>query len=337
MRTSVGLLITLIVAAAGIFAFSPRTTPALDDSRIPVHDMQLNAIVETAAGLVTAGELGHILVSDDGGRHWERAELSTQRHALITRLRFSDDGRHGLAIGHEGWILRTEDGGRYWQEVAFDSERGEPLLDLAQLPSGRWMAVGAFGRVLRSDDSGLSWQPVSIPGNTDWHLNAIRAAADGRHWLIVGEAGTAFRSLDGGESWAPIPAFYEGSLYGARHLGEATWVAYGMRGNVFRSEDHGASWQAVPLDLPLSLFADLRLPGGTLLLAGQGGTVLASHDRGRSFSVVRRQGKRTLTDLALTADGDWLLTSNDGLQRIAGQAQTAQANALPLLASDAGA
>lgn len=51
-----------------------------------------------------------------------------------------------MAIGHEGQILRSDDGGKNWKELAFDKENGEPLMSIARLPSGAWLAVGAFGR-----------------------------------------------------------------------------------------------------------------------------------------------------------------------------------------------
>mgnify|MGYP006976400907 CR=1 FL=1 len=58
MRTRVGVAVTAIVAAAGLYAFSPRSMPQFEQTRIAVDKMQLNSIVQTRAGLVAAGELG---------------------------------------------------------------------------------------------------------------------------------------------------------------------------------------------------------------------------------------------------------------------------------------
>jgi len=110
MRATLGIAVSVIVAAAGMFAFSHRDTPSLGPRQIPVDNMNLTSITQTDAGLVTAGELGHILMSSDKGATWQKAALSDQRHALITRMHFKDD-MTGLAIGHEGWILKTRDGG----------------------------------------------------------------------------------------------------------------------------------------------------------------------------------------------------------------------------------
>lgn len=269
MRAPVGFAMVLIVAAAGFHAFSPRTAVTPPAIATPVGNMQLTSVQQTSAGLVVAGELGHILLSTDQGQSWQPAQRSVNRQALITRLSFAS-ADEGLALGHEGWILRTRDGGRTWTEVNFDASNGEPLMDAARLPSGDWLVVGAFGRVLRSTDGGDSWAEEVIDGLTDWHLNTIVSSADAGKWLIVGEAGTLLRSLDGAQSWEVVEPFYNGSLYGALHLGGSTWVSYGMRGHVFHSEDDGATWQEARLPAPISVYSHALTADGTLLLVGQG-------------------------------------------------------------------
>ena len=330
MRSLVGLFTTLLVATAALYAFSPRTPTPLESTTLPVEEMLLTGIAHTSAGLVTAGELGKIMLSDDQGSTWRQTEIDTQRHALITRMVFTEEGRLGLAIGHEGWVLRTTDGGEHWQEVAFDDAFGEPLMDLARLPSGEWLAIGAFGLVLRSTDEGLTWEQKPAPEDTDWHLNAIAGSQDQRHWMIVGEAGTVIRSRDGGRSWEVLPEFYEGSLYGISHLHGGRWVAYGMRGNLFVTQDHGRHWERIQLDAPISLHAHLRLNADTLIIGGQGGVLLATTDRGNTFEMLQSGGSATLTDLYLDPAGEWWFTTSRGLLR--------RVNTTPLAQlSDAGA
>lgn len=311
MRVTLGIAVSLIVAVAGLFAFSHRDTPSLGARHVPVENMNLTSITQTAAGLVTAGELGHILVSDDQGNSWQRAKLSQQRHALITRLHFKDE-HNGLAIGHEGWILKTTDGGLNWQEVAF-SPGGEPLLSVNRLPSGIWLAIGAFGQALMSSDDGQSWSEMPPPNGTDWHLNALLPSEDHRTWLIVGEAGTMFRSADGGENWDNIPEFYNGSFYGGFNLEGDIWLVYGMRGNIFRSDDDGQSWQSIGGDLPASLFTHRELDNGDILLGGQGGVLMLSEDRGRTFKFLHKSGRMSLTGIARLNSGELLMSSDSGL------------------------
>lgn len=313
MRTPIGVAMAILVACAAAYSFSPRPTLPLETTRIAVDRMHLNALARSKTGLVAGGELGTLLFSPDEGRTWQPASVTPQRHALITQIVFISD-LVGLAVGHEGWILRSEDGGRRWNEIAFDQKNGEPLMSIAELPSGRWLAVGAFGRILQSADQGKTWDRLEIADVGDKHLNRIVAGADRKTWLIVGERGLVLRSTDGGESWTTLPPFYNGSLYGAVQVDDTSWVVHGMRGNVFRSGDGGMRWTRSAMPAPISTFAGARTADGRVVLVGQGSVVLVSSDAGASFQVARKGSLATLTDIALLADGSWLLASDAGLQ-----------------------
>lgn len=315
MRLAVGVTVAAMIAAAAAYAISPRPTPPLHDTRIPLERMQLDTLARSSAGIVAGGELGHILISGDEGQHWEQARLSTDRHALINQIVFATD-RLGVAVGHEGWILRTEDGGRSWHEAAFDASGSNgPLMSAARVAPGHWIAVGAFGLMMRSDDDGKTWQRFSVDGVSDHHLNRIVGAPDGRHWIIVGERGLVMLSDDAGANWRIQPPFYNGSFYGAvaQPDGKAGWLVYGMRGNAFRSVDGGQSWSRCAVPVPASMFGDARTSAGELLLAGQGGIVLGSTDGGQHFSVLRHGTRLTFSDLLKNPDG-WLVASDGGLR-----------------------
>lgn len=307
MRTAVGIAMAGLMAVAASHAFSPRPTPALASTAIPVARMQLNALVRSSAGLVAAGELGTLLFSSDDGRSWQRAQLaSPDRYALINQVVFDADGRRGLAVGHEGLVLASEDGGRSWRELHFDDGHGEPLMGIARLPGGRLLAVGAFGRMLRSDDDGRRWQRVELPGVEDRHLNRIVGSDDGRHWVIVGERGLVLTSDATGEQWQTQPAFYNGSFYNAAALPGGEWLVYGMRGNAFRSSDDARQWQRAELGVAASFFDHARGADGQLLLVGQGGLVATSTDGGQHFAVRPAGPKATLMAAIAGPERLWL-------------------------------
>lgn len=316
MRTVLGVAMAAIVAIAATYAFSPRATLPLAASAVPMNRMHLNTLVRSGAGLVAGGELGHIMISRDDGANWQAAKLSADRQALITQIVFDKDGMTGMAVGHEGWILGSRDGGLNWQELSFDDKGGEPLMSVARLPSGDWLAVGAFGRALRSDDGGQHWtkMPLAAAGIEDKHLNRIVGSADGRQWLIVGERGLVLRSNDGGESWAVVEPFYNGSLYNAIALPDGGWLAYGMRGNIFRSPNERSPWTRSEMPVQASFFGHGVSADGRVMLVGQGSVIATSTDGGSHFSLSRAQGRATLTDLLLQPDGRGWITSDAGLQ-----------------------
>ena len=328
MHMLVGLAMAAIVAAAAIFSFSPRPTPPLAPWHLPVERMQLNTLARFGQGLVAGGELGHILLSADGGKTWTDAAVTPRRYALINQIVFADE-RTGMAVGHEGSILRTEDGGKSWREVAFDEQNGVPLMSIAKLPSGQWLAVGAFGRAQRSSDDGKTWEKFKLEGNEDLHLNRLVKGKDAKDWLLVGEHGLVRRSGDGGATWTAVPAFYNGSFYNAAQLDGGTWLVHGMRGNVYRSSDAAAHWTKSEMPAPISTFASARSADGRRLLVGQSSMVLASTDDGATFRIQRRGGLTTLMDIAVMPDGSWLLPSDFGLQRLDPAAAANSANARP--------
>ncbi|MCL1038113.1 YCF48-related protein [Shewanella submarina] len=312
MRTTLAIGISLAVAAAGVFAFSPRHSAPLAPTRIPVDNMNITSLHSSSAGIIAAGELGHILISRDQGNSWQAASIDNQRNALITRVRFSDKD-HGLAIGHEGWILRTQDGGESWNEISFGDFGSTPLLSLEKQADGDWLTSGAFGYYRKSSDNGASWQDLPPPQGLDWHLNSMIPGKDGQTWLLAGEAGTLLRSDNSGDNWQTVEPFYDGSFYGGLHLGGERWLVYGMRGNIFRSDDNGHSWQRLNFNIPVSLFTHEVMPDGELLLGGQGGFVISTRNQGDSFNIIRRGGRLAITDIHPLGLDKLLLASDKGL------------------------
>jgi len=80
------------------------------------------------------------------------------------------------------------------------------------------------------------------------------------------------------------------------------------------SADRGATWQEARVPAPISIYGHALLPNGELLLVGQGGIVLSSRDGGKNLNIVRREGRASLTDIVVTDDGRWMLSSDGGLQ-----------------------
>ena len=315
MKTLVGLAMASLVALAAAQAFAPRDTPPLAATRLATDKMHFNTLARSSVALLAGGELGHILVSRDSGKSWQPATLSHKRQALITQITFDQDGLTGMAVGHEGWILGTRDGGLSWNELAFQEKNGEPLMSVARLPSGSWIAVGAFGRAIQSTNDGKDWTTLEFPGAQveDKHLNRIAASADRQHWLIVGERGLVLRSDNQGQNWQTVPEFYNGSFYNAVPLANAGWLIYGMRGKAYYNQGD-AQWTPSTLPAPASFFGHVVQPDGSLLLVGQGSLLATSNDRGQKFSVTRLKGRATLTDIQLQADGTAWIASDAGLQ-----------------------
>lgn len=266
--------------------------------------------------LVSVGDRGSVLFSDDQGRHWQPSGAVPSQQ-LLTAVYFVDADR-GWAVGHDAQILATQDGGIHWSLQFEDPGRQAPLLDVWFQDREHGFAVGAYGALLHTEDAGAHWQDRSatLDNPEQLHLNAI-AAVKGGALFIVGEAGSLFRSTDRGRSWLRLPIDYDGSLFGVLTTAQAnTLLVYGLRGHLYRSTDNGDRWEAiaVPGDQP-SLSGGSLSVDGALVLVGDGGSVLRSTDDGRTFSLMQRPDRLALAGVAGTADGALVLVGQDGVLR----------------------
>ncbi|MES2817647.1 MAG: YCF48-related protein [Pseudomonadota bacterium] len=275
----------------------------------------------TRAGkrLVSVGDRGHILFSDDDGATWQQAKVPTKQ--LLTAVFFVDE-QHGWAVGHDAQILASTDGGASWTQQYQDLEReeGAPFLDVWFKDANNGFAVGSYNALFETTDGGKSWLEVSerIDNPDGYHLNAITAVKDGG-LFVVGELGLMFRSADWGQTWERVEGPYEGTLFGALGTAETkTLVVYGLRGNLFRSGDFGNTWQAIELKagnrpLEFGLVNSSLLPDGTLVVVGHGGSVLKSTDSGRSFTVLNRSDRLSLAGVTADGKGNLVLVGQGGV------------------------
>jgi len=268
--------------------------------------------------LVTVGDRGHILYSDDNGASWVQAKVPTKQ--MLTAV-FFIDGSHGWAVGHDAQILASTDGGTTWVKQFEDLEREAPLLDVWFKDRNNGYAVGAYGALLETTDGGANWEDVSdrMDNEDAYHLNAIVEVKDSG-LFIVGEQGAMFRSADWGRTWETLEGPYEGSLFGALGTDEAgALLVYGLRGHLFRSADFGTTWQAISLNtanngpLEFGLADGNRLADGSIVVVGHGGTVLKSTDNGRTFNVTNRADRLSLAGVAAMENGNLILVGQGGV------------------------
>jgi len=261
--------------------------------------------------IVTVGERGHILLSDDHGKSWRQAEVPTQ--STLTGVYFHNR-RLGWAVGHDAVILRTEDGGENWARVYYAPEQERPLLDVLFLDEKIGFAVGAYGFFLVSKDGGLSWssQPVS---EDDFHFNQINVSMDGRLYM-ASEAGRIYASEDKGITWQELSSPYSGSFFGILPLKDGTILVFGLRGNIFRSQDNGKSWEKMPVPAKSMLTDGLALENGNIIVVGLSGTVLFSEDQGKGFRLRQQADRKGISAVILAGDGNLVLVGESGTQRI---------------------
>jgi photosystem II stability/assembly factor-like uncharacterized protein len=309
----------------------------------------LSGMTRAGERVITVGQRGHILFSDDAGQHWQQAAVPVS--ADLTAVNFPTTTQ-GWAVGNDGVVLHSGDAGATWAKQLDGRQIGDllvnhysalaaadpgneqwpllvaegqrmveqgadkPLLDVWFANDKTGYVVGVFNLILRTDDGGQTWTPFQ--DRTDnpqgFHLNAI--ASTGEALYIAGEQGLLLKWDDSAQRFTAVPTPYQGSFFGV--LGKPGEVlVYGLRGNVLRSTDGGQSWTALNTGLHVSITAGLIDARGHYRLFTQGGQMLVSQGTGAHMQLVRKPARTPVSGAAQSADGALVLAGNRGALTLA--------------------
>lgn len=309
----------------------------------------LSGMTRAGERVITVGQRGHILFSDDAGQHWQQAAVPVS--ADLTAVNFPT-ATQGWAVGNDGVVLHSGDAGATWAKQLDGRQIGDllvkhysalaaanpgneqwpslvaegqrmveqgadkPLLDVWFANEKTGYVVGVFNLILRTDDGGQTWTPFQ--DRTDnpqgFHLNAIASTGDALY--IAGEQGLLLKWDDSAQRFTAVPTPYQGSFFGV--LGKPGEVlVYGLRGNVLRSTDGGQRWTALNTGLHVSITAGLIDARGHYRLFTQGGQMLVSQGAGAQLQLVRKPARTPVSGAAQSADGALVLAGSRGALTLA--------------------
>lgn len=293
-----------------IETFAQQQLPALMMPR--AAQSLLLDIAKAGTRLVVVGERGHILISDNQGKHFRQVGVPTR--ALLTAVYFVDS-QQGWAVGHDQVILGTTDGGLSWHRLhsaPAQNQAPPPLMDVWFRDAQQGWAVGAFGSFLGTRDGGQTWQNIAerLPNPYELHLNAITGDELGNLY-IAGEQGSVFVSHDLGASWSTAQIDYDGSLFGVvTNAQSSETLVFGLRGSLLQSTDKGETWVALATGSDTNLNGGY-LDGGQLVLVGLEGTVRLRRSGASDFEAVDA-GTRAGFSSVLSLDHSHLLIVGEG-------------------------
>lgn len=335
------LLPTIGYAAA---VAEPPARPALV-SRIATQSV-LQSVTRAGERLVTVGERGIILLSDDSGKHWRQASVPVS--VTLTAVSFPTE-KQGWAVGHYGVVLHSADGGESWerqldgiaaarlvldavqasskqarpddaaaQKRLAEAQRLEqdgadkPFLDLHFADANNGFVVGAYNLMFRTEDGGKTWQYWGdrLDNAKANHIYAIKAA--GNDLYLAGEQGLVLHSADRGKRFTRLETPYMGSYFTLAVLPAGDIVLAGLRGNAYRSGDRGASWQKIEVPVPVSFLSSAVSGDGALLLANQAGQIFVSRDQGRSLQALPTPPLPPINGMEILPDGSLLTVGMRG-------------------------
>jgi len=186
---------------------------------------------------VAVGNDGIVLVTEDGGAHWELAEApKSEVFNKLIRVMAIAEGR-AIAVGAMGAILISDDFGRHWRRLR--AEEDVAWNDVGVNGDIFWV-VGEFGRLLKSMDDGVTWQEITSPVESSLTGIEFRDSLNG---VVVGLEGVILTTSDGGESWELQEKITEEHLFDV--AGSANgWLAVGNKNIALVSAGSTGVWQA---------------------------------------------------------------------------------------------
>lgn len=317
-KTVIALACVLAAQSFAIAADSPDGKPQL-----VVHPAEHTASALSTAMLsvgkagkriVSVGDHGAVLLSDDDGGHFRQAE-SVPIGSMLTAVHFADD-KTGWAVGQWGAILRTDDAGETWKVQRVDLANDRPLFSVYfKNPQEGW-AVGLWSLMLHTINGGTTWDVVTLPPppgskKADINLNDIFADEKG-DLFISAERGMVLKSTDAGKSWTYLNTGYAGSFWSGVALKDGAILVGGLRGSIYRSADEGATWSNVSTKLHSSVTDLVQQANGTVVGVALDGVSMLSKDDGKTFDGAQRSDRMPLTAVTETHDGKLVLFSDSG-------------------------
>lgn len=283
-----------------------------------------------AGRLVTVGERGHILLSDDKGVEWRQVPVPTRE--TLTAVDFLDDKR-GIAVGFSQTILLTNDGGESWQLTHYEESFDQPgLFDVQFIDNDFIVAVGSYGLYLESSDGGESWEPRDIEGLADYygyfsHFYSLKKVTED-YWVIAGEkyidgidedgfetsSALVAETRDGGETWQKLPTPYDGSFFGIQVDDNGYLYVYGLRGNLYISKDQGQSWQGQFLSTASGFHDMAIMDNNRWVLVGTGGVLV--YKTLTSTEIKKRKDLKGRTAVVAVDEDTLIVVGDGGVERL---------------------
>lgn len=195
-------------------------------------------------GSIAGGDSIRIIVSDDNGDTWVKADLGGGAPQIYC---FATGGGVVMAATQFG-IYRSFDGGYVWEQCN-GSNFNSVSTGVIIYADGRWVAAlrGVYPNIYISDDNGDSWLESDTANVTDMTGKEAGYYGDGVIIIISPTKNYFIRSIDHGMSWDIVLVDGVTTQWRSIKYGGGVWIATNSFGSVGgnkirRSVDNGLTW-----------------------------------------------------------------------------------------------
>lgn len=287
-------------------------TPAL---KSPLASKTLfNGIALAGKRLVSVGQRGHIVYSDDEGKNWIQAIVPVSSD--LTAVTFPTP-KLGWAVGHDGMVLQSCDGGETWIKQ-FDGRAAAQVMtahhkalkncaschDEMDPPKG---APQGSESAMMTDVRCFNEKGPDKPFLDVWFENETTG-------FIVGAFNLIFRTVNGGKTWEPWFDRTENRerfhLYAIRQVGQELFIA-GEYGLVMKLDKLSGRFRALKVPYNGTFFG-VTGNAGAVIVYGMRGNAFRSTDGGVCWKKIETRMPLGLVGGTVTADGKIVLVSQAG-------------------------
>ncbi|MDD2736296.1 MAG: YCF48-related protein [Desulfuromonadaceae bacterium] len=279
-----------------------------------------NGIVLAGKRLISVGQRGHIVYSDDQGNNWIQASVPVTSD--LTAVTFPTPQK-GWAVGHDGVVLHSADAGVTWKKQ-FDGRAAAQVMtahhkalkncaschDNMEIP--KVTAQGAEPAMMAEIKS-LIEKGADKPFLDVWFENETTG-------FIIGAFNLIFRTVDGGKTWEPWFDRTENKkrlhLYAVRQVGQELYIV-GEQGLVLKLDKQSGQFRAQKVPYNGTFFGLTGKPGSVTVF-GMRGNVFRSTDVGNSWKKIETGMSLGLIGSTVTTDGRIVLLSQAGRLLVSG-------------------
>jgi len=281
------------------------------------------AIERMGERLISVGERGVIVYSDDQGASWKQAQVPVS--TLITSID-AVNANQAWAVGHSGSILYSADAGANWQLQLDGRQANALLLAHAQAKVETLKTELAQADEADQEDLQFSLEDAEFAlSNAQFDLDLGPANPfldvlflNEKQGYAVGAYGLFVKTLDGGATWQTVAHLLENfdryHLNVISQLADDTLIIAGEAGTLFASYDRGETWETLYGPYQGSFFG-MQANGAEneVLLYGLKGNIFKTLDGGQSWERIDVDVETSLTASAMSASGRLAIVGLSGV------------------------
>jgi photosystem II stability/assembly factor-like uncharacterized protein len=264
------LIKTLIVVIALAITACHREVamPPLTFRNVALTDKFFDVWPTSPTRAFIVGDRGKVLLTEDGGRHFQRVNIGTNLGIFAIQM---IDQQNGFLCGQDGLVMRTRDGGKSWERL--NSRTHLFLFGLSFPDRLHGYLVGDRALVMSTSNGGESFTkrqlqrlfPAELADYALPYEEPVLYSAsflDPDHGWVVGELGRIWATENAGKTWQEqqqsltpqwkralgpnddprfadflLPTFFSVSFRDRQH-----GAACGLEGWVVQTDDGGKSW-----------------------------------------------------------------------------------------------